>query len=117
MEPRFGVTFLIEAEQEYHNLDGSIKPQVKKALVKLSHSGDTLGEALHNNAFNKLAGCRKVKLRKAGIRIVYRISPDQTVNILQIIAIGKRADHEVYEDADQRLKQELQIKSNLRQIE
>lgn len=43
------------------------------------------------------------KLRKLGIRIVYRIVGNQA-EIAEIIAIGRYGENEVYKDAMQRLK-------------
>lgn len=49
-----------------------------------------------------LAGCRKIKFRHAGIRIVYRIVNGRT-EIVEIITIGKRDDLDVYRTAAKRL--------------
>lgn len=51
-----------------------------------------------------LIGCRKIKFRKAGIRIVYRIVGDKA-EIAEIIIVGKREDNEVYQEAYKRLQE------------
>ena len=99
---KFNVKLRTEAEKELKELDGSVKILVKKALKKLTERADEIGEPLgHKHGFN-LTGCRKVKLKKAGIRIVYQIIGEK-LEIVEIIAIGDRSEFEVYEDAYRRL--------------
>lgn len=64
---KFEIVFIEEAKKEYQKLDGSIKKLVDTALAKLEKRADVLGEGLTRN----LIGCRKIKFRNAGIRIVY----------------------------------------------
>jgi mRNA interferase RelE/StbE len=45
--------------------------------------------------------CYKIKLRKVGYRLVYRVFDDRIV--VQVIAIGKRERDEAYERAARRL--------------
>lgn len=99
---RFELQFRKEAEKELNELDGSVKILVKKALKKLTERANELGEPLRNQGGRDLTGCRKVKLKKAGIRIVYHIIGDR-MEIVEILAIGNRSDYEVYEDAHKRL--------------
>jgi mRNA interferase RelE/StbE len=49
-----------------------------------------------------LAGCYKIKLLKAGVRLVYQVKDDQVVILL--ITVGKRADSIVYDEAKKGLK-------------
>ena len=49
-----------------------------------------------------LAGCYKIKLLKAGVRLVYQVKDDQVVILL--ITVGKRADSIVYDEAKKRIK-------------
>ena len=50
----------------------------------------------------ELRGCYKIKLLKAGVRLVYQIKDDQVIIIL--ITVGKRADSKVYEEAKKRIQ-------------
>jgi mRNA interferase RelE/StbE len=50
-----------------------------------------------------LAGCYKIKLLKAGVRLVYQVKDDQVVILL--ITVGKRADSIVYDEAKKRIKE------------
>ena len=49
-----------------------------------------------------LAGCYKIKLLKAGVRLVYQVKDDQVVILL--ITVGKRSDSIVYDEAKKRIK-------------
>ena len=49
-----------------------------------------------------LAGCYKIKLLKAGVRLIYQVKDDQVVILL--ITVGKRADNIVYDEAKKRIK-------------
>ncbi|MFY3790339.1 type II toxin-antitoxin system RelE/ParE family toxin [Ureibacillus sp. MALMAid1270] len=101
---RFKLEFFEDAKAEYETLDGSEKKYVMKALEKISERGDEIGDPLENKRGIILVGCRKVKLRKLGIRIVYRLNNNDRIEIIDIIAIGKRDDEEVYKNANKRIK-------------
>jgi mRNA interferase RelE/StbE len=49
-----------------------------------------------------LAGCYKIKLLKAGVRLIYQVKDDQVVILL--ITVGKRTDSIVYDEAKKRIK-------------
>lgn len=94
----YHVEFYDEAKREYKHLDGSQLVFVKKAIVRLEHFGMIAGTPLHG----KLAGYRKLKNKRMGLRIVFGQDHSE-INIVDIIAIGKRSDSEVYEDAEARI--------------
>lgn len=104
MAKRFEVVFIEEAQKGYKKLDGSIKKLVNVALVKMEERADELGEDLTSKNGVNLIGCRKIKFRKAGIRIVYRIVGDKA-EIAEIIIVGKREINEVYQEAFKRLQE------------
>ena len=58
------------------------------------------GKPLGNKGRTKLSGLLKVKLRDAGIRIVYKLIRTRTEML--IVVIGARSDDEVYQIADKR---------------
>ena len=89
-----------EADNELSELDHNQKILVFKQLKKLSTSPE-LGVKLGNKAGFDLSGCRKIYVDKKKIRIVYKIVEDEI--IVEIIAIGKRDEMEVYKKASQRL--------------
>ena len=78
---RFKVEFYDKtAEKEYLSLDGSVRAMVNKGI----------------------AGCRELKFRIDGIRVIYRIR-DGHVEVVQIIAIGARDKGKVFDLASRRL--------------
>lgn len=94
--------FWEEAKKEWLKLDGHQKKFVSKALQRIEKSGAEIGEPLGKKRNIDLTGYHKVKLRKLGIRIVYKIV-DGGVEITEIIAIGDREDEEVYREAFERI--------------
>lgn len=109
MDKKYEVVFIDEAMKDFQKLDGSVKKLVTIAISKMEVRANVLGEQLTSKFGINLVGCRKIKLRKAGIRIVYRIVGERA-EIVEIITIGKREDNEVYELAHKRL-QELKKES------
>ena len=102
MAKKFDVVFIEEAKKDYRKLDGSVKKLVNVALAKMGERADELGEDLTKKRDIDLIGCRKIKFRDAGIRIVYRIVGDRA-EIAEILVVGKREDNEVYKLAAKRL--------------
>ena len=86
------------SQSDYAGLDGSQKTQVLKSLTKIEKSGMSTGQPLHG----KLWDCRRLKHRKLGLRVIFRQS-EAGIEIIEIVAIGKREDDEVYEVAVGRL--------------
>ena len=88
------------ALQEFCSLDGSVKKLVKKQLDKLKTS-PLLGEELGNKNGYDLTGYRKMYACKKQIRIVYSVV--ENVLLVNILAIGKREEMEVYKTASERV--------------
>lgn len=98
---RYRLNFWKEAEAEYKRLDGSQLVFIKKGLKRIKINGLNCGEPLHG----KLEGYRKLKNRKMGLRIVFGQDPvTKQIEVIDIIAIGKRRNLEVYNDALLRIK-------------
>lgn len=57
------------------------------------------GQALNG----KLIDCKKLKHQKLGLRIIFKES-ELGIDIIEIVAIGKRDDKEVYDIAVKRLE-------------
>lgn len=99
MSGRFTVRFYNEdALKEYRKLDGSVKKLVDVGLRKLEVRADEIGKPLEG----PLRGCKELKYRKDGVRVVFRIAGG-VIEIVDIIAIGSRADGEVFKTAEKRL--------------
>jgi len=101
--PNWKVELIAEAHADFKRLDGSVKKQVLKQLVKLEQN-PRYGNPLGNKAGINLEGYFKLYADKKRIRIIYT-AIDQ---MIKIIAIDKREDIEVYRIA---LKRILSMKS------
>lgn len=89
-----------EADEELSNLSKREQILVFKQLKKIA-SSPQLGQLLGNKAGYDLSGCRKMYADKKRIRIVYTIL-EETI-IVEVIAIGKRDEMQVYKSASERL--------------
>ena len=99
---RYPIEFIIEASEDYKNLDGSINQKESgKKLDDLSNnpfSGEHLG-----NKFNiDLTGFYKIYVDNKKIRIVYRLIGEE-IEIIEIRGIGKRDKEEIYKTIGKRL--------------
>ena len=100
----FKVRFLKAAQEDYDALDGSQKKWVETAIERLTVRRGELGEPLHKFPADDLRGCKKLKNRSLGLRIVFRIISPFECEVIEIIVIGKRCDSEVYLIAGKRLQ-------------
>lgn len=87
-------------EEDLKALDHSLVLLVFKKLKQLQNAPQQ-GELLGNKNNMDLSGYRKVYVAKKKVRIVYKIVNDEL--FIYIIAIGKRDDMVVYQDAVKRL--------------
>lgn len=94
----YELNYFAAAKKEYEQLDGSQKGQVDKALDKIQVRGTEIGKQLSGN----LAACFEIKQRRLGLRIIFQAHAD-SISIINIIAIGKRADNQVFTQAADRL--------------
>lgn len=105
MSEAWSVVFLPEAREDINELDNAIRRQVDKAISKVSHNPlpryrGGYGDPLSNQDDAQLAGLCKIKLKKAGVRVVYKaIELDDE---MVVIVVGARADNEVYREAAKR---------------
>lgn len=112
---RFDVRFDQDAYKEYERLDNSVVAFVDKALEELEMRADEIGKVLTNKQSTKLHGCKEIKLRDAGIRIVFRLTNEivDVLRIVYVLTIEKRDDGVVFRVADKRLRR-FKLKSDLR---
>lgn len=103
----WSIEFLPEARDDLDRLDGSVRPQILKGIKKISRnplpdSSGGYGKPLGNQSGTDLSGLMKIKFKKIGIRVVYKI--EMTEKVMKIIIISARTDNNVYEDAEKRRK-------------
>jgi mRNA interferase RelE/StbE len=92
----FRLQFLPQAKLEWDKLDGSIRTQFAKVLLRRLDVPRVPAAAL-----TSMSDCYKIKLRSTGFRLVYRVQDD--VLVLLTIAVGKRDKSAVYDAAKMRL--------------
>ena len=100
------LTFRPKAQDDFDKLDGTQKSLVIKRLTKvlknpLPKQEGGYGEPLGNRDGIDLTGCLKIKMKKAGIRIVYTL--ERSEENMEVIIIGMRAGLEVYRDTAKRI--------------
>lgn len=100
---KFKIEFINRAAAiEFSKLDGSSRLFVEKAFRKLEFRADEIGKPLSNTPFALLRGCKELKFRRLGIRIIFRIINGQA-QIVQIITIKHHENERVFRIASERL--------------
>ncbi len=92
----YRLQFLPQAKEEWDKLDGSIRTQFAKVLMRRLDVPRVPAAAL-----TSMPDCYKIKLRSTGFRLVYKVQDD--VLVLLTIAVGKRDKSAVYDAAKMRL--------------
>lgn len=98
----YKVELIPEAGDDFNNLDGGVRKQIAKKIDALAEN-PFLGNPLGNKHGIDLTGFYKLYAVKKKYRIVYHLVGD-SLEIVEIIAIGKRDKEEVYRLAAKRLK-------------
>lgn len=101
-----------DAVEDLQGLDGAVRPQVFRALLRLENSPEQRGAPLGSNLGGNLTGYRKLVVGRKSYRIVYRVEPDGSIAV--VVVVAKRADNEVYELALARIK--LHTNANVREL-
>ena len=106
LEKKFDIRLDPDASKEYNKLDNSVIEIVNKIIDELEYRADKIGKNLSNLSSTKLAGCKEIKLRDAGIRIIFRITNEivEVLKVVYIYTIEKRSDDSVFKIADKRNK-------------
>lgn len=86
-------------KKDLEKLSQAVKDQLYKKLQKVQENP----HVPKNRLKGELSSCYKIKLLKAGVRLVYQVIDDEVVILL--VTVGKRADSEVYEEAKQRINE------------
>ena len=95
--PTYKLEFLASAAKDWRKLDSSVQSQFEKKLRE--HLAHPHVVALR---LRELRNCYKIKLRKSGFRLIYRVDDDRIVVI--VITVGKREQSEAYATAAKRLE-------------
>ena len=95
----YNVRLIPSAQKDFQKLDGREKLLAARQLKKLT-SAPFLGEALGRRAGIDLTGYYKLYVDRKRLRIVYRCVGEELV--VEIIAIGRREELDVYRKAETR---------------
>jgi len=93
----YQLKFLPSALEEWEELNNNIKPLFKKKLQERIENPHVPAGRLRG-----FENHYKIKLRKAGFRLVYEVLDDE--QSVLVIAVGKREDNLVYRQAQKRSK-------------
>jgi len=89
-----------DALKEWKKLDSSVKNQLLKIFERRLQE-----PRIPSAALSGMPDCYKIKLRKACVRLVYRVQDKKL--LIQVIAIGKRDKSTIYAAAVSRLQELL----------
>lgn len=100
------VEYIPEAVKDLEKLDNSQRILVLKGIQKVQQNPlpdyeGGYGKPLGNHKNSKLSGYLKIKLRKLGLRVVYKVEKENYV--MKIIIIAVRDDEAVYRMAEERV--------------
>lgn len=95
----YELQFTEHSLKEERSLDGNERVFVDKAFQRIKERGMEAGRPLKG----ELKHWRKLKNKKHGLRIVF-CQIDNKIEIIEIAAMGKRSNSEVYNNAIKRLK-------------
>jgi mRNA interferase RelE/StbE len=98
----YKIVFHLKAIDDLNVLDLSVKKDVSKKIHSLSENL-LLGKPLGNKIGLDLTGCYKLYAYKKRYRIVYRLIGEY-IEVIEIIAIGKRDKENVYITAANRIQ-------------
>lgn len=96
-DQQYELEFLTSAANEYGKLDSSVRAQLDKKLIKRLEHPHVVKDRLSG-----LDGAYKIKLRKAGVRLIYQVIDNELVVL--VIAVGMRNDKQVYKEAKKALE-------------
>ena len=92
----YDLVFKQDALKEWQKIDSIIRTQFKKKLIARLEN-----PRVESSRLNGMKDCYKIKLRKAGYRLVYQVRDLEV--IVSIVAVGKRERNAVYKIAAKRI--------------
>jgi len=92
----YKLLFKTAARKEWKKLDPSVQVIFKKLLAERLKK-----PRKESTRLNGMKDCYKIKLRRAGYRLVYQVRDKELV--VSVIAIGKREKNQVYKAAVKRI--------------
>lgn len=99
---KYEVKFHPSAYKEYERLDHAVAEIVDKKLAALEARAEEIGKPLSGN----LSGYRELKLRAAGIRIIYEVlrEDSSSLGVVYVLTVQKRDKGQAFEVASRRIR-------------
>jgi mRNA interferase RelE/StbE len=94
--PIYRLEFLPSALKEWRKLGATVRNQFAKKLDER-----LAAPRVPSARLSEFPDCYKIKLRKAGYRLIYRVDDDRIVII--VIAVGRRERNKAYQVAARRI--------------
>ncbi len=92
----YRLVFKEDAKKEWDKLDTTIRSLfVKKLRERIEHP------RVESTRLSGMKDCYKIKLRRAGYRLVYQVRDNELV--VSVVAVGKRERNQVYKTAIKRI--------------
>lgn len=102
---KWTIEYIKEAQRDLRHLDPYNRKIILKAIDKAAERPlpppEGIGKPLGNHSSSSLSGYYKIKLKKLGFRVVYKLIKQN--NIMKIIVIFIRDEEEVYKEAERRI--------------
>ena len=92
----FKLVFKIEAKKEWDSLVATVRSLFAQKLKERIEQ-----PRIESARLNGMKDCYKIKLRRAGYRLVYQVRDNEL--LVSVIAVGKREKNQVYKAAIKRL--------------
>jgi mRNA interferase RelE/StbE len=99
----YDIKFYSEVFKDLDKMSNKIASEAREYFKKYKKDPYKYSQELQNLGKLKLQGYRKTYLAKATHRIVFKIE-EKKVKIIEIVAVGKRENLQVYKDAFDRVR-------------
>lgn len=96
------IVFIPEAAKDYRELDSSVRRDVNRKIDELQKN-PFLGHKLGKKFNIDLTGFFRLYVHGKKYRIVYRLTDENTIEIIEIWGIAKRENEEIYRIISSRL--------------
>ncbi len=92
----YRLVFKVDAKKEWDSLDQTVRSIFAKKLKER-----ILQPRVESSRLSGMKNCYKIKLRRAGFRLVYQVRDNELV--VSVVAVGKRERNLVYKIAIKRM--------------
>jgi mRNA interferase RelE/StbE len=94
----YKINYFPEVRKDFDNIPNDVLVETREYIKKFKVNPYSCSLPLYGN----LSSCRKVYIANANYRIVIQIEKN-IAQIVEIVAVGKRENKEVYKEASERI--------------